>query len=126
MRLVGTLITLSVITWLIFTRSRRSATRNSALALASLVAFGPVVQPWYLLWSFPLFAASGVRHMRTALAIVSLFALHGLANSSATADTFIDLSDGLAMALVVAIIVAVVISSRRERELINEAGRLGI
>lgn len=103
---------------LVATARGRSATRSTAVALLALVALGPVVQPWYLLWSLPLFAASGVRHMRTVISVISLLTIHGIANSSATADTFLELSDGVAMLVAAVILAGVVAASRRERELL--------
>ena len=92
-------------------------------AIAALVALGPAVQPWYLLWALPLFAASGLsrNQVREVITVVALFTLHGIANSAATADTFIEFSDGVAILLAAVILGLVVASSHRERELILDA-----
>ncbi len=90
------------------------------LAFLAVIALGPVVQPWYLLWVLPLAAATGLssRELRVVLLLVAGFTLYGLWETSASADSFLELSDGLAMAAS-AIAVGIAISvSPRERQLL--------
>ncbi len=68
----------------------------------------------------PLAAASGLsaRELRVVLLLVAGFTIYGLWETSASADTYFDLGDGLAMiAAAVAVAIAVAISPR-ERALL--------
>ena len=47
-----------------------SPVRGAAVALLLIVALGPVVQPWYLMWALVLVAAAGVRGRRELDVIV--------------------------------------------------------
>ena len=98
----------------------RSATRGVALAFLALVLLGPVAQPWYLLWSVPLFAATGLtrKHVRIAVIAIAGFTVHGLATWSATSDTFLELSDGVAIVVATVTLALAVLASPAERELI--------
>jgi hypothetical protein len=98
----------------------RSATRGAALAFLLLVLLGPVAQPWYLLWAIPLLAATGLtRHqVRITVFAIAAFTVHGLATWSATADTFLELSDGVAVLVATATLALAVLASPQERELI--------
>ncbi len=60
--IVGALIGLG----LVLRPEGRSPVRGAALALLAIVALGPVVQPWYLLWALPLLAATGLTGTRCA------------------------------------------------------------
>lgn len=119
-RAIGSLFMVITMAWLIFKTRGRSATQGAALSFVALVALGPVVQPWYLLWSIPLLAATGLTHhrMRVVVLVIAAFTVHGIANSSATADTFLDFSDGLAMVLAGITLALVMLTSRRERTLL--------
>ena len=66
--------------------------RGAALALAVVVVLGPVVQPWYLLWFLPLFAATGLslRELRVAVILTAAFTVHGMIESSTNADNLSD------------------------------------
>ena len=98
----------------------RSASRGAALAFLLLVLLGPVAQPWYLLWAIPLLAATGLtRHqVRICVFAIAAFTVHGLATWSATADTFLELSDGVAVIVASATLALAVLASPQERELI--------
>jgi hypothetical protein len=50
--------------------------------------------------------------------LIAAFTIHGIANSSATADTFLDLSDGIAMVLAGLTIGFAILASKTERSLI--------
>jgi len=91
-----------------------------ALSFVALVLLGPVVQPWYLLWSIPLLAATGLTHKQVRLMVIAIaaFTIHGIANSSSTADTFLELSDGIAMVLAGLTLGLAMLTSTRERSLI--------
>ncbi|MEY4311551.1 MAG: hypothetical protein RLZZ571_321 [Actinomycetota bacterium] len=119
-RQIGSVVMAIILMYLVLKPEGRSATRGAAFAFASLVIFGPVVQPWYLLWAIPLVAASGLSHryVRVTVIVISAFTIHGIANSSATTDTFMDLSDGLAIVLAAIILAAAVFASPHERQLI--------
>ena len=119
-RLVGSVLLAGVLVLLVLRPAGRSAARGIALSLAALVILGPVVQPWYLLWSIPLLAATGLTHKQVRIMVlaVAAFTIHGIANSSATADTFLDLSDGIAMVLAGLTLGVAMLASKVERSLI--------
>jgi hypothetical protein len=50
--------------------------------------------------------------------VIAAFTIHGIANSSATADTFLELSDGIAMILAGITLGVVMLASTTERSLI--------
>lgn len=116
-RLAALATGLGCVAWLALKPQGRSGVRGAALALFALVFFGPVLQPWYLLWSLPLFAMSGLSRLefRAAMIVTTALTLLGLANSSATSDTLFKLSDGLSILFVAGIIIALIVTSPRER-----------
>ena len=120
MRGLGFLALLVTLMWLTVRPDGRSATRGAAYSLGAIVIFGPVVQPWYLLWIIPLLAATGLkaRHLRWIIVSICAFTVHGIANASATADTFLEFSDGLAMILAAVTLAIAIFASGRERVLI--------
>ncbi len=126
---IGTVAGLVVVGWLCLKPEGRTPIRGCALALLTLVALGPVVQPWYMLWSLALFAAAGLSRMelRVALLLIAGFTLHGLVTSSATQDSLVHISDGLA-ALGVAMVLGIVLAvSPRERKLMfGESADFGL
>ncbi len=119
-RAIGFAITVIVLMVLTVKPQGRSGARGAAYAIGALVVFGPVVQPWYLLWTIPLLAATGLSKIQLRITIIAIFAftVHGISNSSATADTFFEFSDGLAMVLATLILCMAVAASPRERALI--------
>ena len=119
-RLIGTILLAIVLVMLILRPAGRSATRGVALSFVALVVLGPVVQPWYLLWSIPLLAVTGLSHnqIRIMVLAIAAFTIHGIANSSATADTFLELSDGIAMVLAGLTLGLAMLASTTERSLI--------
>jgi len=119
-RLLGEVLLAIVLVLLVIRPQGRSATRGVALSFVALVALGPVVQPWYLLWSIPLLAVTGLSHkqIRIMVLVIAAFTIHGIANSSATADTFLELSDGIAMILAGITLGLVMLASTTERSLI--------
>ena len=119
-RAIGMVIAVVIVARLLLKPQGRTAVRSMMLAFLAVVALGPVVQPWYLLWVLPLAAASGLspRELRVVLFLVAGFTLYGIWETSASADSLLDLSDGLAMfAAAVAVVFAVAVSPR-ERQLL--------
>lgn len=98
----------------------RSPVRGAALGLLAIVALGPVVQPWYLLWTLPLLAVTGLTgtQLRTAVLGTAVLVLHGMAESNATADTLVDVRDGLASVFAFGMVAVVLLSSPGERRLV--------
>jgi len=81
---------------------------------------GPVIQPWYLLWVLPLFAVTGLTEvqLRWTILLTAAFAVHGMAESSATSDTLFELTDLVAIAFALAIVALILLASPRERRLV--------
>jgi alpha-1,6-mannosyltransferase len=128
-RLLGTAAGLLIILWLILRPGGRSPVRGAALALAVIVVLGPVVQPWYLLWFLPLFAATGltVRELRAAVILTAAFTVHGMIESSANADNLTDIADTLTFVVAVVVVIVVITASPRERRLVlGSADAVGI
>jgi hypothetical protein len=119
-RLIGSIALALVLVKLVVRPNGRSATRGVALSFVALVVLGPVVQPWYLLWSIPLLAVTGLSHKQVRIMVIAIaaFTIHGIANSSATADTFLELSDGIAMVLAGLTLGLAMLASTAERSLI--------
>lgn len=119
-RLIGMVAAIAIVAWLILGPWRRSPVRNAAWAFLAVVLLGPVVQPWYLLWILPLFAATGVppRALRWIIVATAGFCVHAMSESLATADTIFDINDGLGIVIAIIIVVAILLISPRERNLI--------
>jgi hypothetical protein len=119
-RAIGEVIAVGVVAWLCLKPQGRTAVRSLMLAFLAVVALGPVVQPWYLLWALPLAAASGLtaRELRVVVVLTAGFTLYGLWETSASADSLLELSDGLAMLASAAAIGLAVTISPRERALV--------
>ncbi len=119
-RTLGTIAALAIIAWLILRPEGRSPVRGAALAFLTVVLLGPVIQPWYLLWILPLFAATGLRptQLRIVIIIIAGFSLHGMAESSSTSDNLFEFSDGLAIVAAFVVVGLVLLVSPRERRLI--------
>ncbi|MEZ5115552.1 MAG: polyprenol phosphomannose-dependent alpha 1,6 mannosyltransferase MptB [Candidatus Nanopelagicales bacterium] len=119
-RLIGTAAALVVVAWLCLRPEGRSPVRGAALAFLAVVVLGPVVQPWYLLWFLPLFAATGLgrRELRWTILLTAAFAVHGMSESSSTSDTLLELTDGISIVAAFAIVGVVLLASPRERRLV--------
>jgi len=118
-----------IVAWLILRPQGRTAVRSMVLAYVVVIFLGPVVQPWYLLWPLPLAAASGLRpkELRGVLLATAAFTLYGLCETSASADGYLELSDGLAMvAAAVAIGLAVWFYPRERALLFGGAVSFGL
>jgi len=119
-RAIGEVIAIGIVIWLCLKPQGRTAVRSLMLAFLAVVALGPVIQPWYLLWALPFAAASGlsVRELRVVVVLTAGFTLYGLWETSASADSLLELSDGLAMLASAAAIGLAVTISPRERALV--------
>jgi hypothetical protein len=121
-RLTGTVATAAVVLWLLVTASRRSVPRSAGLALLAVVALGPVVQPWYLLWALPLLAASGLRgtELRWTVGLSLGMSAYTVANTAATTSALGALPEGVAALLAVAVVLAMLLVPRTTRQLLLE------
>ena len=120
---VGTVVTIGVILWLVFTGDRRSAARGLGLALLAVVMLGPVVQPWYLLWALVILAGAGMTRGETRAAVLLSigFVVYSVANANATVPLLVgSLSDGLAAFASVLVVVVLLVASRRSRAVLLE------
>ena len=119
-RTIGTIAALGIVAWLILRPQGRSPVRGAALAFLTVVLLGPVIQPWYLLWFLPLFAATGLRstQLRVVIVVIAGFSLHGMAESSSTSDNLFAFSDGLAIVAAFVVVGLVLLVSPRERRLV--------
>jgi hypothetical protein len=129
MRAIGLLISLGTVAWLCLRPQGRSAVRGAALAFGVVVLLGPVIQPWYLLWVLPLFAVTGLSQtqLRWTILLTAAFAVHGMAESSATSDTLFELTDLVAIGFALGIVALILLASPRERQLVlKDAGSHGL
>jgi alpha-1,6-mannosyltransferase len=119
-RLLGILAALGIVAWLLLKPCGRSPVRGAALAFLAVVALGPVIQPWYLLWILPLFAVTGLSptQLRITIIVIAGFSIHGMAESSSTADNLFEFTDGLAIVAAFIIVGLVLLVSPRERRLV--------
>jgi hypothetical protein len=119
-RTIGTVAALAIVAWLILRPEGRSPVRGAALAFLTVILLGPVIQPWYLLWILPLFAATGLgpTQLRIAILTIAGFSLHGMAESSSTSDNLFEFSDGLAIVAAFIVVGLVLLVSPRERRLV--------
>ncbi|MDN6331951.1 MAG: polyprenol phosphomannose-dependent alpha 1,6 mannosyltransferase MptB, partial [Micrococcaceae bacterium] len=60
-KLIARLVSVAVVVFLMFRGSHSHLVQRLALAFAALVVLSPIIQPWYLLWLLPFFAATGIR-----------------------------------------------------------------
>lgn len=126
---IGLLASLAFVAYLCLKPQGRSAVRGAALAFGAVVLLGPVIQPWYLLWILPLFAVTGLSEaqLRWTIVLTAAFAVHGMAESSATSDTLLELTDLVAIAVALGIVALILLASPRERRLVlRDAGSHGL
>ena len=109
-----------IVAYLCLRPQGRSAVRGAALAFGAVVILGPVIQPWYLLWVLPLFAVTGLSatQLRWTILLTAAFAVHGMAESSATSDTVLELTDLVAILVAIAVVAVILLASPRERRLV--------
>jgi alpha-1,6-mannosyltransferase len=119
-RLAGSVVAIGLVAVLILRPGGRSPVRGAALALGALVLLGPVVQPWYLLWFLPLFAATGLtaRELRVAVVLTAAFTVHGMIESTTNADNLFDIADIVTFVVAFAVVAVVLLASPRERRLV--------
>ena len=119
-RLVFIVAALAVCAWLLLKPQGRTPLRGAVLAFTVIIFFGPVVQPWYLLWALPLIAVTGLRkpwHLKAIVLGTAIVVIYGLSEPTATSDAHLDLIDSLGIILAVAAVAFVVLASPRERSL---------
>jgi len=119
-RIIGEVFLVLGLVYILDTVQRRSVTRSVALSFVVLVLCSPAVQPWYLLWFIPLLAVTGLtqKHLRIVVAFIVGFAIHDIANSAETGNSFLGFSDTAAIVLSVVILLVALITSTRERALL--------
>lgn len=61
LKLLGRLVSLAAVAVLVFRGRHEHLVQRMTLAFAAVVVLSPVIQPWYLLWLLPFFAATGIR-----------------------------------------------------------------
>jgi alpha-1,6-mannosyltransferase len=125
LRMGGTVATIVVVGWLVLTASRRTALQGLAVALLTLVALGPVVQPWYLLWALPFVAVCGLSttQVRWAVGLSLGLSAYTVANTAATTTTLASLPEGIAALLAGAVVAAMLFVPRTTRALLLTAPR---
>jgi len=121
-RLVGTVLDAAVLLYLVLTGQRRSPVRGLGLALLAVVALGPVVQPWYVLWALVLLASAGLSARGTRLAVLFCtgLVLYSIAGSGATIPTYLFVSEGVATLVSLAIVALMLTWSSRARAVLLE------
>lgn len=119
-RLVFIAAALAVCAYLLLKPQRRTPVRSAVLAFTVIIFFGPVVQPWYLLWALPLIAVSGLRkpwHLKAVVLGTAVVVIYGLSEPTATSDAHLDLIDSLGFLAAIAAVALAVLASPRERSL---------
>lgn len=116
----GAALAVAIVAWLVLRPGGRSPVRGAALALGAVVLLGPVVQPWYLLWFLPLFAATGLRdgELRAAVVLTAGFTVHGMIESTTNADNLFDIADIVTYGVAFAVVALVLLASPHERRLV--------
>ncbi|GAA4365341.1 polyprenol phosphomannose-dependent alpha 1,6 mannosyltransferase MptB [Paeniglutamicibacter cryotolerans] len=61
LKLIGRLSSVAIVLILIFRGKHSHLVQRMALAFSALVVLSPIIQPWYILWLLPFFAATGIR-----------------------------------------------------------------
>lgn len=119
--------TAAVLAYAAFLLLRPHPTKNPVRAcgevLFLLAAFGPVIQPWYLLWGVVVLAAGGLtrRELPIVVAATAALVVHGLAQSSATSESVLRVSDPVSAVIAIAAAIAGIFSSRTARREILDA-----
>lgn len=81
---LGTLVTVVAVVYLLWRAPKIGTVRALGLALAIVVAFGPIVLPWYALWGVVVLAAAG-RRIERGFAIFSCVLLSFVVHPSGAA-----------------------------------------
>lgn len=105
-RALGLVATAGIVAWLLLTGQRRPVLHGLAAAMLTLIALGPVIQPWYLLWALPLVAVLDLTRTQVRIVVGGTIGMsvYSVANTAATVDSIATLPDGIAAVLAVAII----------------------
>lgn len=119
-RTIGLAAAVVVVGYLVLRPGGRSPVRGAAIAFGAVVLLGPVVQPWYLLWALPLFAATGLSRvwLRVLVVVTAGFTVHGMIETSTNADNITDIADVVVYVLAFAVVAVVLLASPRERTLV--------
>lgn len=82
---------------------------GAAVALLLVAVFGPVIQPWYLLWGIVAIAGAGLtrRGVPYLTALTTSLVTYCLLQSSATATPFVRVPDWIGSAVTIAVGVAI-------------------
>ena len=125
-RTVGLAAAVVVVAYLVLWPGGRSPVRGAAFAFGAVVVLGPVVQPWYLLWALPLFAATGLPRawLRVLVVVTAGFVVHGMIETSTNADNITDIADVIVYVLAIGVVGLVLLASPRERALVLGDGGL--
>lgn len=134
LRLIATAGVLAYAAKLLLKPGGKSPIRGCGEVLFLLAAFGPVIQPWYLLWGGVVLAAGGFarRELPIVVAATAALVVHGLAQSSATSESVLRVSDPVSAIIAITAAVAGIFSSRTARREIldgraqwtDDAGRI--
>ena len=126
LRALATLAVLAYAAKLLLRPDSRTPIRAAGTVLLLLAVFGPVIQPWYLLWGIIILAAAGFtrRDLPFVVAATAALVVHGLAQSGATSEAVLQVADPLSAAVVIAAAVIGIMSSRTTRaEILNGKAR---
>lgn len=98
-RLGGIVVGFVCVLYLLSRKDAAPAVRSLGLAFLVVVVCSPAVHSWYLMWFIPLLAVAGLsRPAETAaLALVIVVTTVVVASQVATSDTFIDVTDIVAL-----------------------------
>lgn len=134
LRAIATLCVLAYAAKLLLKPGAKTPVRACGEVLFLLAAFGPVIQPWYLLWGTLVLAAGGFtrRELPIVVAATAALVVHGLAQSSATSESVLRVSDPVSAAIAITAALAGILSSRTARREIldgraqwsDDAGRI--
>lgn len=83
LKLVGRLLSVVAVVILILRGKHSHLVQRLALAFSALVLLSPLIQPWYLLWLLPFFAATGIRNdwqLKLVFVTVAFFVAFGAAD----------------------------------------------
>jgi hypothetical protein len=117
LRGLATLAVLAYAAKLLLRPDSRTPVRVAGTVLLLLAVFGPVIQPWYLLWGVILLAAAGFtrRELPFVVAITAALVVHGLAQSSATSEAVLQVADPVSAMVAIAAAVIGIMGSRTAR-----------
>ncbi|HCK79690.1 MAG TPA: hypothetical protein DHW34_06720 [Actinobacteria bacterium] len=124
LRTIATVAVVAYAVRLLLHPGQRHPVRAAGIVLLLLAIFGPVVQPWYLLWGLVVLAAAGYRRRELPYLIAATtgMVVHGLTQSSATSADVLQVSDPVSAALAISAAVIGILSDRRTRTEILQAG----